>query len=109
MVVGRAVQIGETLRQLHQRLVDNVGSEQVAQAIEVGVALFIVLLALIYLRGHYSKHARRRRASGKRFRELVRAHRLPASPGAGRARPDLRTPVALRDRRARGGIPGRQS
>lgn len=68
----------ETLRQLHQRLVDNVGSEQVAQAIEGGVALFVVLLVLIYLRGRFSKHARRRRASARRFRELARAHRLPA-------------------------------
>ena len=72
-------QIGETLRQLHERLVDNVGSEQVAHAIEAGVGLFIVLLILIYLRGRFSKHARRRRASSRRFRELAKAHRLPVS------------------------------
>ena len=78
MVLERAAQAGETLRQLHQRLVDNVGSEQVAHAIEGGVALFVVLLVLIYLRGRFSKHARRRRASAGRFKELVRAHRLPA-------------------------------
>jgi hypothetical protein len=69
----------ETIRQLHQRLVDNVGSEQVAQAIEGGVALFIVLLILIYLRGRFSKSARRRRASGRRFRELARVNALPAA------------------------------
>jgi len=71
-------QAGETLRQLHQRLVDNVGSEGVAQAIEGGVALFVVLLILIYLRGRFSKEARRRRAAGRRFRELARANALPA-------------------------------
>jgi hypothetical protein len=72
-------QAGETIRQLHQRLVDNVGSEQVAKAIEGGVALFIVLLVLIYLRGRYSSHARRRRASARRFKELAKVNRLPAS------------------------------
>ena len=72
-------QIGETLKQLHDRLVDNVGSEQVAHAIEAGVGLFIVLLVLIYLRGRFSKPARRRRASSRRFRELAKAHRLPVS------------------------------
>jgi hypothetical protein len=71
-------QAGETLRHLHHRLVENVGSEQVAQAIEGGIALFVVLLILIYLRGRYSAHARRRRASGKRFKELAKVHRLPA-------------------------------
>ncbi len=71
-------QIGETIRQLHQRLVESVGSEQVAQAIEGGVALFIVLLVLIYLRGRYSSSARRRRAAQRRFQQLMRAHRLPA-------------------------------
>ncbi|HEU4338640.1 MAG TPA: hypothetical protein VFS19_01110 [Planctomycetota bacterium] len=71
-------QAGETIRQLHQRLVENVGSEQVAQAIEGGVALFIVLLVLLYLRGRFSKSARRRRSSGRRFRELAKVNRLPA-------------------------------
>ena len=78
MVLNVTSQAGETIRQLHQRLVDNVGSEQVAQAIEGGVALFIVLLILIYLRGRFSKSARRRRSSGRRFRELARVNRLPA-------------------------------
>lgn len=73
---GPLKQAGDALRQLHQRLVDNVGSEQVAQAIEGGVALFLVLLILIYLRGRYSAHARRRRASGKRFKDLAKVHRL---------------------------------
>lgn len=71
-------QAGETIRQLHQRLVDNVGSEGVAQAIEGGVALFVVLLILIYLRGRFSQAARRRRSSARRFRELARANALPA-------------------------------
>ena len=72
-------QIRETLRQLHDRLVDNVGSEQVAHAIEAGVGLFVVLLVLIYLRGRFSKPARRRRAASRRFRDLAKAHRLPVS------------------------------
>jgi len=78
MVLNVTSQAGETIRQLHQRLVDNVGSEQVAQAIEGGVALFILLLILIYLGGRFSKSARRRRSSGRRFRELARVNRLPA-------------------------------
>jgi hypothetical protein len=72
-------QIGETIRQLHQRLVDFFGSDHVAVAIEGGVALFILLLVLIYLRGRYSKSARRRRAASRRFKELAKAHRLPLS------------------------------
>ena len=78
MVLNLAAQAGETIRQLHQRLVENVGSEQVAQAIEGGVALFVVLLVLLYLRSRFSKSARRRRSSGRRFRELARVNRLPA-------------------------------
>jgi hypothetical protein len=72
-------QAGETLRQLHQRLVDFFGSDHVALAIEGGVALFIVLLVLIYLRGRFSRAARRRRAADRRFKELAKAHRLPSS------------------------------
>ena len=78
MVVILAAQAGETIRQLHQRLVENVGSEQVAQAIEGGVALFVVLLILLYLRSRFSKSARRRRSSGRRFKELAKVNRLPA-------------------------------
>jgi len=78
MVLNLAAQAGETIRQLHQRLVENVGSEQVAQAIEGGVALFVVLLVLLYLRSRFSKSARRRRSSGRRFRELAKVNRLPA-------------------------------
>ena len=78
MVLNLATQAGETIRQLHQRLVENVGSEQVAQAIEGGVALFVVLLVLLYLRSRFSKSARRRRSSGRRFRELAKVNRLPA-------------------------------
>ena len=69
-------QVGETLRQLHQRLVEFVGSAGKAQAIEVGAAALVILLVLIYLRGHYSAPARRRRAAGRRFQVLARANRL---------------------------------
>ena len=72
-------QVGETLRQLHQRLIEMVGSEPKAQTIEVAAAVLVILLVLIYLRGHFSAHARRRRSSQKRFKQLVRAHALPAS------------------------------
>ena len=72
-------QAGDTIRQLHQRLVDFFGSDQVALAIEGGVLLFILLLVLIYLRGRFSRAARKRRASDRRFRELAKAHRLPSS------------------------------
>lgn len=74
MVLAQAV---ESLRQLHQRLVEFVGSEGVAQAIEGGAALFIVLLVLIYLRGRYSSPARRRRSARRRFQTLAWANRLP--------------------------------
>jgi len=73
-----AAQIGETLRQLHNRLAEFVGSSGKAQAIEIGAAALVVLLVLIYLRGHYSAHARRRRASRKRFQQLARANRMNA-------------------------------
>jgi hypothetical protein len=71
-------QVGETLRQLHSRLVEFVGSSGKAQAIEAGAAILVILLVLIYLRGHYSSHARRRRSSRKRFAQLARANRLNA-------------------------------
>ncbi|HKS16112.1 MAG TPA: hypothetical protein VJU16_02310 [Planctomycetota bacterium] len=71
-------QIGETLRQLHQRLVENVGSEQAAQAIEGVGALLFLLIILMFLRRRFSIHARRRRSSGRRFRELAKANRLTA-------------------------------
>ena len=71
-------QVGETLRQLHGRLVEFVGSSGKAQAIEAGAAILVILLVLIYLRGHYSSHARRRRSSRKRFAQLARANRLNA-------------------------------
>jgi hypothetical protein len=71
-------QAAETLRQLHERLVENVGSEQAAHAIEgVGVMLVFVIL-FIFLRGRFSAPARRRRTAGKRFRQLAKANRLTA-------------------------------
>ena len=70
-------QIGEELRQLHERLVVFVGNDGVAKAIEGGVALLFVLLFLFYLKGHVSPASRRRRAARRRFQQLVRAHRLP--------------------------------
>ncbi|HZN63574.1 MAG TPA: hypothetical protein VFC90_14320 [Planctomycetota bacterium] len=71
-------QIGEHLRQLHQRLVENVGSEQAAQAIEGVGAVLILLVVFMILRRRFSAGARRRRASGRRFRELAKANRLHA-------------------------------
>ena len=71
-------QAGETLRQLHARLVENVGSEQAAQAIEGVAALLLILIVFIFLRGRFSKPARKRRKAGRRFRELARQNRLGA-------------------------------
>lgn len=71
-------QIGETLRQLHQWLVDTTGSEQAAQAIEGVSVVFVVVLVLVYLKGRYSGPARRRRSAKKRFQQLSRINRLTA-------------------------------
>jgi hypothetical protein len=76
MVLAQAM---DTIRQLHGRLVEVVGSDGKAKAIEAGAVILVVLLVLIYLRGHYSASSRRRRASAKRFKELASAHGLPSA------------------------------
>jgi hypothetical protein len=74
-----AIQVWDELRQVHQRIVDFVGNEGVAKAIEGAAGLLVVLLFLFYLRSQVSPGARRRRAARKRFQRLVRAHRLPSA------------------------------
>ena len=69
----------DTIRQLHQRLVDFIGSDGKAKAIEAGAVILVVLLVLIYLRGHYSASSRRRRASAHRFKVVASAHGLPSA------------------------------
>ena len=66
----------DTIRQLHQRLVEFIGSDSKAKAIEAGAVILVVILVFIYLRSHLSAPSRRRRASGKRFKQLVQSHGL---------------------------------
>jgi len=74
-----AIQVWDELRQLHLRIVEFVGNEGVAKALEGGAGLLVVLFFLFYLRSHVSPTARRKRAARKRFQRLVRAHRLPSA------------------------------
>ncbi|HTF58050.1 MAG TPA: hypothetical protein VK661_12535 [Planctomycetota bacterium] len=74
-----AIQVLDELRQIHLRIVEFVGNEGVAKALEAGAGLLVVLFFLFYLRSNVSPGARRRRAARKRFQRLVRAHRLPSN------------------------------
>ena len=72
-------QAWDQLRELHHGLVNLVGNESAAKAIEASVGLLVVLLLVFYLRWQFSAHVRRERGARKRFNQLARAHRLPAS------------------------------
>jgi len=74
-----AIQVWDELRQIHLRIVEFVGNEGVAKALEGGAGLLVVLFFLFFLRSYVSPAARRRRGAKKRFQRLIRAHRLPSA------------------------------
>jgi hypothetical protein len=72
-------QAWDQLKELHQGLVNLVGNDTAAKAIEASAGLLVLLLLVFYLRWQFSSQVRRERGARKRFNQLARAHHLPAS------------------------------